>query len=283
VPSPGRPRRGPVGRTAIRRSLTASAVALVLLSGCAVAPDPGASTDLGLQASRRERVTVLAPPELGDEARSAWLTRLEWAAGTLAGTSFGQLDDSWDGQLVVELPGTAGHFRELAGPGMEDAAAVTRCPSGGARITVNPVVATNQPWYLDSLVLHEAVHVATGSSCGGGAPQWVEEGLAEWVASEHSSDSLAANQAWVVAYLARHGVPEALPVDADFSADPDSVSAAYALARLAVAVAIDQLGMAAATDYFDGAYAGRTQDATTARITSGYLDELTRLSGSAQR
>jgi hypothetical protein len=260
------------------------AVTLVLLAGCAAAPDPGTSADAGLSASRGDRVTVLAPPELGDQPRSAWLTRLEWAAETLAGTGFGTLDDTWDGQLVVELPGTAGQYQELAGAGMDDAAAVTRCPPGGARITVNPVVGANEPWYLDSLVLHEAVHVATGSSCGGEAPQWVEEGLAEWVACEHSSESLAANQAWVMEYLERHGVPEALPDDPDFTADPDSVSAAYALARQAVAVAIDQLGEAGAMDYFAGAYDGRqTGDATTAEITSRYLAELAALSGSGQR
>jgi len=266
------------------RTLPAPAVALLLfVAGCAAGSPPSAAAGPELLPTRGERTTVLAPPDLGEEARDAWLSRVESAQRTLAGTDFGPLDDGWDGELVVELPDTASHYQELAGAGVEDAAAVTRCPSEGARITINPVVATSGAGYLESLVLHEAVHVATGSSCGGEAPQWVEEGLAEWVASEHSGDALAANQAWVAAYLADHGVPEALPADAEFTADPDSVSAAYGLARLAVAVAVDRLGTAAAMDYFARAYTGEAPQATGARLTAWYRAELAELSGSGPR
>ncbi|MDQ7992293.1 MAG: hypothetical protein REI45_06375 [Propionicimonas sp.] len=262
----------------------ALALAALLLAGCAPAPaSPTAPAEPELVASSDDAVTLLAPAALDTPARQVWTRRIRTAVDTLAQTDLGPLDDGWDGRLVVELPDTARAYARLAGEGAEAAAAVTRCPADGSRITVNPVVDAAEPAYLASLLLHEAVHVATGSSCSVGAPQWVEEGLAEWVAAEHSGESLAANQAWVEQYLELHGIPEVLPTDADFSGDPDTVSAAYGLARLAVAAAIDGLGHDAAMEFFGAAFDGRGDDATTAAVTGWYRAELAGLSASARR
>lgn len=268
------PRRG------FARSLLPAAT-LLALAGCTAVP--GSSPTASLTATEGAAVTVLAAADVAPAQRQVWLTRLEWAAAALHATDLAPLDDGWDGRLVVELPATAGQYAALAGADGRDAAAVTHCPAEGARITINPVVYDHDAEYLDSLVLHEGVHVATGSSCGGEAAQWIEEGLAEWVTGEHSPASLAANQAWVEAYLVRHGIPDELPPDADFTGDPDQVSAAYGLARQAVAVAVDQLGYDVAMEFFAADFAGAPDQAATAQVTQWYLAGLRQLSGSARR
>lgn len=256
---------------------------LLLAAGCARLPVATATGDETFVAHQGTHATLLAPAGLDWATRDAWRERLDWAAQTLAESGLDPLDADWDGRLLLELPPTGQWYQRLAGADGGDAAAVTRCPAEGVRITVNPVVAGKDADYLDSLVLHEGVHVATGSSCDAAAAQWVEEGLAEWVACEHNEASLSANRQWVDSYLEGHGLPSALPADADFRGPADQVSAAYALARQAVASAVDRLGRPAAMELLHDHYEGVADAAGTAQLTRWYLDDLARLSGSAPR
>lgn len=263
---------------------TALATAILLGTvGCAQQPLASATPEPVLVPAEAAHGTVLALSGLDWATRDAWRERLDWAAETLTGAGLGPLDTAWDGRLLIELPPTQQWYARLAGADGSDAAAVTRCPADGVRITVNPVVAGKDATYLDSLVLHEGVHVATGSSCEGEAAQWVEEGLAEWVACEHDEASLAANQQWVVSYLQGHGLPAGLPADADFRGPSEQVSAAYALARQVVASAVDRLGRPAAMELLKAHYAGDADQEVTRQLTGWYLDDLGRLSGSAPR
>ena len=267
------------------RRLAVAGLVVAVLSGvgCARPATSPTSTEPSLSASTLGTGTLLADPDLAPADRQAWLDRLDRTIQTLAGAGLAPLDEDWDGRLVVELPPTAQAYTALAGTLSGEAAAVTRCPDAGARITVNPVVAAEGTEYLDSLLLHEGVHLATGSSCRGRAPQWAEEGVAEWLASEHSGAALEANRQWVISYLAEHPVPATLPADGDFYGPSDQVSAAYALARQAVASAVDRVGRPAAMALLDGYYDGTADEQDTRGVTAWYVADLQRLSGSAQR
>ena len=268
----------------MRSRLAVAGIALALLSGAGCAPATSPTpAEPSLSASTAGQGTLLAAPDLDPAIRQAWLDRLDRTIQTLARAGLAPLDEDWDGRLVVELPPTAQAYAALAGTLSGDAAAVTRCPEAGARITVNPVIAAEDTEYLDSLILHEGVHLATGSSCRGQAPQWVEEGVAEWLASEHSGAALDANRQWVTSHLAQHGVPAALPADGDFYTPSDQVSAAYALARQAVASAVDRVGRPAAMALLGSYYDGTADEQDTRRLTAWYVADLQRLSGSAQR
>lgn len=278
----------PSARAARRRAVAVSAA--VLLAGTAscaapvatptAAPTPGPT----LVAVPARSGTLLAPPGIADATRQEWLDRLDRTVARLASAGLEPLDEGWDGQLLVELPATAQAYAQLAGPDSADAAAISHCPMAGPRITVNPAVDDEDPDYLDTLLLHEGVHIATGSSCPGGqAPQWVEEGLAEWVACEQDAHCLASAEEWVAHYLAGNGIPAALPADGDFRGSSPEVSAAYALARQAVASAVERLGAPATMALLDTYYRGAAEPEQTQRLTGWYLADLEQLSGSAPR
>ena len=262
----------------------------VLLAACASCTAPAANPTADptpgptLVAVPARSGTLLAPSELPDDARQEWVDRLDRTTQRLASAGLEPLDDDWDGQLLVELPATAQAYAQLAGADSADAAAISHCPPAGARITVNPAVGDEDPAYLDTLLLHEGVHIATGSSCAGGrAPLWVEEGLAEWVACEPDADCLAAADEWVAHHLAENGTPAGLPEDADFRGSPRQVSAAYALARPAVASAVERLGRPATMALLATYYRGAAEPDQTQRLTAWYLADLQQLSGNAPR
>lgn len=243
-------------------------VALVLLAGCGrVAPTTTGVAPVALQPIETDAGTLLAPADLAPAERTAWLDRLARTVASVDEADFGPLDDDWDGRLVVELPATADDYAALAGADGAEAAAVTRCADGSSSITINPRVAAEGPGYLDALLLHEAVHAATGAGCAD-APLWIEEGLAEWFAAQHDPAARDANQQWLDHELAA-GLPAGLPQDADFAGTAAQVSGAYALAVFAVATAVEHLGHDPAMAYF-----ADPDEATTARIIRWHLDGL---------
>lgn len=256
-------------------------VALLLATTACAAPTPHDQPTL--QTVPASSGTLLVPAGFDPDARQDWLDRLDRTAAALSRASLASLVAGWDGDLLIELPPDRQWYARLAGPGSEQAAAVTRCLDGHGRITVNPVVGDEDPDYLDTLVLHEGVHVATGSSCAGQADQWVEEGLAEWLACEPDPACLDASRQWVADYLARQGLPAGLPQDSEFTGSPDQVSAAYALARQAVASAVERLGEPASMALLDSHYRGLADPDATRRLTAWYLADLQRFSGSAPR
>ncbi|MGC3954001.1 MAG: hypothetical protein QM804_07085 [Propionicimonas sp.] len=255
----------------VRRWFPALAAAL-LLAGCG-SPDPSVPTPAAatpsvvLSPTDTAAGTVYAPADLDGDARRAWLERLRRTVGILADTDLGPADDDWDGRLAVELPQTSADYAALAGPAGAEAAAVTRCLGDGSRITINPAVRDTGADYLDALVLHEAVHAATGSACRP-APLWIEEGLAEWLTVQHHPAAAQTNQQWLTRELAG-GLPSGLPEDAAFQGTAEQVSGGYALAVFAVDTAIGRLGQARAMAYF-----AAPDEPTTRQLTGWYLDGL---------
>ncbi|MGC4152887.1 MAG: hypothetical protein QM628_07375 [Propionicimonas sp.] len=248
-------------------------LASMLLAGCAPVAAPSAAPTVTEPASVTLRPvevaagTLYAPAGLASGEQQAWLERLERASEAVTDADLGALDDGWDGRIVVELPLTRSDYLMLAGAEGDQAAASTRCGAEGSRITINPLVREESSTYLDALLLHEAVHVATGSGCVD-APLWIEEGLAEWLTEQHDPATQRANQEWLDHELAA-GLPSGLPAAAAFQGTSARISGAYALAAFAVATAIDHLGQDQAMAYF-----GAPDEPTTVQLTQWYLAAL---------
>lgn len=243
----------------------------MLLTGCGspaapvtdlASPSPSSS----LQAAENAAGRVDAPPGLGGQERQAWLDRIERTVAVLVDSDLGPAVEGWDGRIVVELP-DAGDYATLAGPGGAQAAAVTRCLGDGSRITVNPAIRDADADYLDSLVLHESVHVATGSACRD-APLWIEEGLAEWLTVAHHTSAEQSNRQWLTHELAG-GLPAGLPDDQAFQGTAAEVSGGYALAVFAVDTAVGRLGHDRAMAYF-----AAPDEQTTRQLTDWYREGL---------
>lgn len=267
----------------------AATTTAVILTGCSVPvapspstttaappPTPSATTTRQFEGIDTGSGTLYVADGIGSADRQSWTTRLRWVAGILAKTDLGALDDAWDSRIDVELLTDPVRYRELAGTDAAASAAVTRCGEDQLRVTVNPRILSARPEYLDSLLLHEGVHVATRSPCDGTGPLWVKEGLAEWVASQHSPSTRASNLAWVKEAL-RTGEPAAaLPADTDFAGADQQAS--YALASYAVRAAVDGGGSAWAMAYFQRVLAGDEDPVGTAKVLRWYREELGRIS-----
>lgn len=226
--------------------------------------------------------TVLALQTVPTAQLTRWERRLGKAAEAVSQSRLGMLDEGWNGDLVIELPTTAAQFRVLSGEGGAGAAAVTVCQTGNPRIVINPTQLDEDAAYLDALLVHEAVHVATKASCEAAGPLWLREGLAEWVAVQHSPSTRDYDRDWVEWHLARGPVPHALPADADFGgSDPDQVLAAYALSQVAVDAAVRRLGQTRAMGFLAELMRSDQVDAqATKQLTGWYRAELRRIAAS---
>jgi hypothetical protein len=232
-------------------------------------------------------VWVLGPIEITDAthgtlysagldaaSRRQWAGRLNRAVAAVAEDRPPGADD-WSKGLVVEIPADAAGFQAVTGESPSSASAITACDTGTPRIVVNPAILHQPDEWLDSTMVHEAVHVATGSPCRSGSSlAWAVEGLAESVAASSDPVTASRNRGLVLAYLREHPVPRSLPTDlGDLTG--------YALAQLAVDQARAHLG-AAAGDLLNRANgdAGSISRAQLRRITGWYVAELERLAAS---
>ncbi|MFT3862104.1 hypothetical protein [Micropruina sp.] len=143
--------------------------------------------------------------------------------------------------LVVLVPGELTGFARYAGSGAEVTAAVSVVPgtadSAGVRVVVNPVAPT-APETDAATITHEAVHAGMRSPRLTGTPGWLLEGIAEELTAQAHVDVAASN-----ATLAREAAERALPGTLPDTADGDPAS--YALAQVAVAAMVQQVGWTA--------------------------------------
>lgn len=161
------------------------------------------------------------------EDRAAWLRRIHQAVEAVA--AFDLTADGLSG-LVVEVP-PAGSFTKVSGESATTASAVTRCEGGAPRIVVNPAALTLSGEWLNSTLVHEAVHVATDSACQPDALPWVVEGMAEAAAAATDPATAKRNRRLVAKWLATEPLPVSLPTKLESLTD-------YALAQ----VAVEQVG-----------------------------------------
>lgn len=202
---------------------------------------------------------------LDESARNRWARRLTAAASRVQAEG---LPTDWTGGLVVQIP-PEGRFAQVAGESVA-ASAITTCAAGTPRIVVNPVVLDQPGEWLDSTIVHEAVHVAMNTACGPAAPAWVVEGLAESVAARSDEATASRNRALARSHVRAHGVPDALPEPVESLTD-------YALAQVAVDALRENQGRDA-DDVLESALGpvGLTP-AEVRRVTRWYREAMERL------
>ena len=199
------------------------------------------------------------------------------AVTTLSATDFGPLDDTWNGRLVLDVARDA-HTYAGAGGRPEVDAAVASCAGGAVRIVVNPVAAQFDMDRLGPLILHEGFHAAT-RACDAAYPRWVVEGLAESVTASAFPQVASDNRDAAVRWLAKHGLPDALPSDDDLAADDaGTLRAVYALAQLAVDATVAEVGRPEAVRLLTSFGQPTTDPADVARVTDWYRAALRALS-----
>ncbi len=209
---------------------------------------------------------------LDEAARQQWADRLDRASVTVAASSPAG-GAGWTGGLVVEIVADASDFEAVTNEPHGSASALTTCSTGTPRVVVNPAVLDQPAEWLDSTLVHEAVHVATDSACVpvGRNLQWAVEGLAESVAAGNDPATATRNQQLVAGYLRDHPVPRTLP-------DELTDLTGYALAQLAVEQVQTHLG-AGAKGLLDRAIHDSRQVTTAEleRVTGWYTAELERI------
>jgi hypothetical protein len=142
----------------------------------------------------------------------------------------------WDEPLVLEVPADAaaldaalaaerGTFAEIAG--------VTTAVPGSAEddesvhVFVNPDrLAESDPIGQRVVLSHEAAHVALDATSTG-APVWLAEGLADYVALRDVGLPISVTAADLIRQVRREGPPTALPGDREFDEESEYFGAAY--------------------------------------------------------
>lgn len=179
---------------------------------------------------RQDQVVVLAARSL---AADDWLRELVEARAVVSR----RLPAT--GGLVAELPGTASGFERVLGvrPGSHRLVAAAAWPFGEAvHLVVNPEAGgATRGEARQVLLVHEVVHVATGSVHGQG-PLWLSEGYADLVALADHPAVAAAHEANLADDQRRHGIATGLVTDAELRPDNSRVHANYQRAWLTVRV-----------------------------------------------
>ena len=160
----------------------------------------------------------------------------------------------WAPELVVEVPATSAGLEaalDAEEREYEAVAAVTAASDGstGARAPVHVFVNARVFAALGAtgaqvVMSHEATHVAT-QAAGSGAPLWLLEGFADYVALRDvrlPDDTLAAQ---IIRRVRRHGVPRELPDADEFATSSQNLGAAYESAWLACRMLAESRGEAA--------------------------------------
>jgi uncharacterized protein YukE len=149
---------------------------------------------------------------------------------------------SWDGSLLVEVPGSRAQLDAAvqADPGQYDnIAAVTTsadgslAPGAPVRVFVNPSVFDKLKTRGAQVVMsHEATHVATGATFVS-MPTWLLEGFADFVALDSAGVPVDVAAGQILRRIRKDGLPKALPTAADLDPTASGLGATYEEAWLA--------------------------------------------------
>lgn len=226
---------------------------------------------------------------------AGWRDRVVAAVAQARERAAGVATAGWAGAVVVEVPATRRAFETVLGavPGSyAGIAAVTRAEgpatTAAVRVVVNPeVVRTLTPAGVAVVLVHEVVHVATGST-DSPAPTWLLEGYADLVALAAEPTATAAAAEPLLRRVREDGPPAALPDDERFRTGAADVAAAYAEAWLACQHVAEEHGEAALQALYAAVDGGvgldqAVQDAlgtTVAGLTAGWQRYLVRLAES---
>jgi hypothetical protein len=158
---------------------------------------------------------------------------------------------SWDGQAVIEAPGTVGRFADVSGLSRESArgiAAVTTSSDGSVvrgspqRVFLNPGVFNPLGASGQQIVLsHELTHVAVDGASSA-MPLWLSEGYADYVALRRTEIPVQTLAAQILRLVRADGAPAALPREEQFEGTDPDVGAWYESSWLAARLLAEKYG-----------------------------------------
>ncbi|TIC88690.1 hypothetical protein E8D34_03175 [Nocardioides sp. GY 10113] len=217
----------------------------------------------------------------GGAARTERLARLARAAVDSVGATLGGAPS-----VVLEAPRSAAelHRALAAGAHQYDAVAAVTAPVDGSVADDAPVHVLINPGEFDPLdrvaaqvvVTHETVHAVTRAPLAVGAPLWLVEGFADYVALREVDLPTTRTAGQISAQARRNGVPDRLPEQAAFNTSAEHLGAQYEAAWLACVVIADRAGEAALIALYDDVLTGADLDAALRRRAGWTVEELTR-------
>ncbi|MEV5002932.1 hypothetical protein [Nocardioides sp. LML1-1-1.1] len=186
-----------------------------------------------------------------------------------------------DERLVVEVPADPAQLgRALdADQATYAAIAAVTAPVDGTRVAGSPVhVFVNRSVYdaLDPVaaqvvMTHEAVHAVTGAVLAQGAPLWLVEGFADYVALRDVDLPVSRTAAQVIAQVKREGVPERLPAESDFDPAASHLGTVYEAAWLLCVILAEHRDEAALVAFYRSVLGG-TKVASALRASFGWSE-----------
>ncbi|GAB2985318.1 hypothetical protein [Nocardioides montaniterrae] len=190
-------------------------------------------------------------------------------------------------RVVVEVPRSVAQLQRALGvrpPDYADIAGVTapvdgnRLPGTPVHVFINPsVYRMMKPVAAQVVMTHESVHAVTDAPLTTGAPLWLVEGFADWVAlggGRASALPLSRTAGQISERVRQHGAPRALPADGDF-ANARHLGATYEAAWLVCVTIADHAGGAALIRLYHDALGGTPIERALADDTGLSLGSLT--------
>lgn len=219
------------------------------LLGAAALPSPPALWDTGSVEVVRGRSSLV----IGRPGSRPLLRSLAAEADAAVPRVSAVWGPGWTRTVVVEVPGSTGELARLAGTAGEltqIAALATQeqagsGPGGGAgdRVLVNPpVFSLLSPAGRRVVITHEVTHVASRAATGPDVPDWLVEGLADYVGYRGVDLPPSVSSGELRAQVRRGELPAGLPTDAEFDGANPRLPAAYELAWLTVRTLVEQYG-----------------------------------------
>lgn len=199
--------------------------------------------------------------------------------------------------LVVEVPADSQQLHRALGAdrGAYDAIAAVTAPVDGSTAPRSPVhVFINRSVYdgLDPVaaqvvMTHEAVHAVTGAALVRGAPLWLVEGFADYVALRDVALPVARTAAQVIRQVRRDGLPDALPADSDFDPGASHLGTLYEAAWQVAVTLAEHGGEDALVAFYRDVLDGTALDAALRRhfawseadLTAAWRSRLAALAG----
>jgi hypothetical protein len=183
---------------------------------------------------------------------------------------------TWNGRLVLVVPGTPAQMAELVGQqaaSVTQVAAVTDGPfgaegrAGADRVVVNPTAfAGLQRRGQQVVITHEATHVAIRATTTRPVPLWLSEGMADYVGYRDVDATEQQVAAALFAQVRAGRGPTALPRPEEFDPAHTTIGPTYNAAWLAVREIADRYGTAALVRFYRAAASAPTVDAGTAQV-----------------
>ena len=188
-------------------------------------------------------------------------------------------------KLVVEVPGSVDALNRAVGadPGTYDGiAAVTassdgsQAPDSAVHVFLNPVVYGGLDRVAAQVVMtHEATHAATGAPLVQGAPLWLLEGFADYVALHDTNLPFTRTAAQITAEVRQDGLPEELPSAPEFDSHAAHLGAVYEAAWLVCVTLADHGGQDDLVRLYDAVIDGQGLDRALDRFFGWSVADLT--------